>query len=215
MLGYWFFFFSLFTLFPLAHKNSKMYFLMIKINNVWILSLSLALALECWKCLSLKEKYCGDPFDTGKIVQENGPQQLMQCQTKCMKVKAHGKFIELCVNVTFVYLSYELVKKEPRNLTLSRRQVHVMNIIVYIFCLFFFFSFTVLILDPISRISIVLRGCVDYIDQFKKKCSTILAGSKIDFCEYCSTDRCNEASQFGPAALLVLIPLVIANVLLA
>lgn len=86
----------------------------------------LALAIECWKCLSLKDKYCGDPFDTDKLVQENGPQQLMQCQTKCMKVKAHGKFIELRKCHVRLFIESKLVKNKTRNFTQCRDKTEFM-----------------------------------------------------------------------------------------
>lgn len=65
------------------------------------------------------------------------------------------------------------------------------------------------------------RGCVKDQDDADAKCqatANLLHGSgysgEVDNCLVCDTDGCNEAVQYGPIALLVVLPAAIAKFLL-
>jgi len=64
---------------------------------------------------------------------------------------------------------------------------------------------------------VISRSCFwENINARKDECLNNSTPSYIrtEFCETCSTDGCNGAAQYGPIALMVLIPAVLAKILL-
>jgi len=64
---------------------------------------------------------------------------------------------------------------------------------------------------------VISRSCFwENVNAPKDEClnSNTPSYIKTEFCETCSTDGCNGAAQYGPIALLVAIPAVIAKILI-
>lgn len=83
------------------------------------------------------------------------------------------------------------------------------------FSFFFHFSFsrTIAVNDKL----VISRSCYwEHMDAHKNDCLNNNTPSyiKTEFCETCSTDGCNGATQYGPVALLVAIPVAVAKILL-
>lgn len=64
---------------------------------------------------------------------------------------------------------------------------------------------------------VISRSCYwENVNAAKDEClnSNTPSYIKTEFCETCSTEGCNGAAQYGPIALLVAIPAVIAKILI-
>lgn len=60
---------------------------------------------------------------------------------------------------------------------------------------------------------LVLRSCANTPQEIQAACS--IDARIADICEICYSDGCNGATRYGPAAIMIAIPMIIARVLLS
>lgn len=144
-----------------------------------------ALAIKCWECANAIHKYCDDPFDSSKLVNEYTLVQYRSCPGNCLKMKQHCEYNQ---NKSF-------------NSIIKPQQLKYVE---------FFFIMTA------KAGALLVRGCLDDTNVNEESCKE--AGQDhptVAHCEICYTDGCNSAIEFGPIALLAVIPAAVTLILLS
>lgn len=182
----------------------------------------LAFAIKCWRCSSdaaNSQEFCGNPFDSnilsdksdyyGKCPEPHGhsnPRSPSSNQRAvCLKSTQTGEFC----------LFFGLV---PNNLVL-----HILKRFPWIFSCIqkvsqfveFLSSLNFLTLSVRGKFIVVRRCHIEDVDSSKNACiNNAITEGKVEFCETCSTDGCNGATQFAPGSLLLIFPVVVVKLLL-
>lgn len=117
-----------------------------------------ALALHCWHCNSVDQKYCDDPFDTDHLSAAQRAGNFADCQ--------RGDFgAPVCIKM----------------------------------------------ISTQNDAKIIRRLCSATANAADEACK---ANGADNICEKCDTDGCNGAIQYGPIAILIVLPIAIAKFLL-
>lgn len=155
----------------------------VQINQSYFFQFS-ACAVKCWTCNNLLQPFCNDPFDPSKA-NEIEKFLLNDCASNICVKQVDTISSESC--------SYT-------SISLYIQNFHHSNLSLF------------LLKDLNSGKPTITRLCAKNEEHAKELCDNKSAKPEFS-CKMCDTDGCNGAAQYGPIALLVIIPVAVARIL--
>lgn len=172
--------------------------------------------MKCWQCEGYNDKKCNEPFDGSKYDEKTsyldcGP--LLNEQSRCLKLTCNALYdLDQC----------ETMKNS-------------IQIIKFSFSPFYFLP-CIQLFPKNSAGNLVFRTCAQSKKEYEGICGAINNGTRAikdsiarffnslnlnnlkadekikEVCEMCDSDGCNSASQYGPVAMMIAIPVIIMRI---
>lgn len=180
------------------------FFFYFELSNVHVDLIYEASALQCWSCNSATT-FCGSKFDEKKLPKSfliecpRGPRGGDPVCLKVIRKWFNVKLIQKMLRFNKYILAANFRKKKNVWIVKQRPSSKLFPI-----CCFFLTYF--------PDFNFISRYCVNNEASVEKYCYE--GGNRASVCEECSSDGCNGAAKYGPAAAIVAIPIVILKTFL-